>query len=222
LAARQNHAFQTYQKQFAAGWPQAHVEEIFADVFAAYTAGPALACSAILLQFAPADPYRRTWTHPSHDQRTAVIIQVLDHLQLAGGPPLLKASRDPARILENSWRQAAASAGEIGKEAEAHRQQACEWGQVCLDFVEQSWLHHCYTGDRWASAGALAGDLLKLATTDLEKLRPLPDKHHLSRDNLNDVLNGLWRARLEAAQAGAFTPTLNVNAYQLARLVQNR
>jgi hypothetical protein len=220
LVARQNPDFQAFQAKLPSDWTRAHAEEIFADIFATYVTGPALACSAILLLFDPGQPYRRTKTHPSHDQRTAVIIQVLDHLQLVTQGR--SATNDPARLLENSWQQAVANAAVTDTRASDRRKEACEWGRICLEIVETSFKLCCpFTSQRWVVAHNLSLDLLKLATINHSGLYPLLEKYQLSRDNLDDLLNGLWRARLEALLSDNYNkPILEVNAFGLARLAQ--
>jgi hypothetical protein len=222
LVARDNTEFQVFKKKKTfPGESERWVEEIFADVFATYMAGPALACSAILLQFAPGWAFKETETHPPFDQRTAAIIKVLDHLQLAAGSSRWPSS-NPARLLENSWRQIVPDSAVTNEMAQA-RQRACVKAEECLAIVER-WYSRSepYSAKRWAAAQRLARDLEQLATTNPDRLRPLLDKHQLSLNNLDDLLNGLWCARLDATVGGYYEPTLEANAYQLARLVQAR
>ena len=220
LVARNNLDFQEFKKSFS-GKFERWVEEIFADVFATYMAGPALACSAILLQFAPGWAFKETETHPPYDQRTAAIIKVLDYLQLAAGGSR-QPSSDPARLLENSWRQIVAE-GAVTDDIAQARKRACDWAEECLTIVERWYkLNEPYSAKRWAAAQSLAGDLAPLATTNTDGLCPLLDNHQLSLNSLDDLLNGLWCARLDATVGGYYTPTLEANAYQLARLVQAR
>lgn len=67
-----------------------HLRELFSDLFAVYAAGPAYACSCILLRFDPQDftACEDGETHPSHGKRVHFILKGLDQMSRTteGGP----------------------------------------------------------------------------------------------------------------------------------------
>lgn len=76
-----------------------HLREIFSDLFAVYSLGPAYACSCIVLLFDPQDvtACQDSKTHPSHRKRVHFILAVLKQMSkaTAGNPyrkiiPMLK------------------------------------------------------------------------------------------------------------------------------------
>jgi hypothetical protein len=56
---------------------ESYLEELFADVFATYTVGPAFAFACLLLRFDPADPGTDGVQHPSYARRTHAILYTL-------------------------------------------------------------------------------------------------------------------------------------------------
>ena len=58
---------------------RAHITELFADLFASYTAGPAFACNLVLLRLDPAarGATKDNSTHPSFDRRVKLALRVL-------------------------------------------------------------------------------------------------------------------------------------------------
>jgi len=59
-----------------------HLKELFSDLFAVYSLGPAFACSCILLSFNPADKptCEDSETHPSYAKRVYFILEVLKQM----------------------------------------------------------------------------------------------------------------------------------------------
>ncbi len=86
------------------------LDEIFADVFATYAAGPSFACSCLLCRFDPSSAEDETDDkHPSYSKRAYVILQTLRR----------RNNEQPGRgkltpaigLLDKSWRAACEAAG---------------------------------------------------------------------------------------------------------------
>jgi len=86
------------------------LDEIFADLFATYTVGPAFACSCLLLRFDPVRAQEEAdGKHPSYAKRASVILRTLSlrNNENPGSGSL----RPLINILDNSWRETCTSAG---------------------------------------------------------------------------------------------------------------
>jgi hypothetical protein len=57
-----------------------HVHEFIADAFAVYCLGPAFAYNIVLLHFSPVEAYLPRGNHPTHAERVAVILRVLEEM----------------------------------------------------------------------------------------------------------------------------------------------
>lgn len=86
------------------------LDEIFADVFATYAAGPSFACSCLLFRFDPRGAQDEAdGKHPSYAKRAHVILQTL-RIRNNEQPGRGKLAR-AIQLLEKSWRAACEAAG---------------------------------------------------------------------------------------------------------------
>jgi hypothetical protein len=101
------------------GWRPRHVHELFADVFAAYTLGPAYAFTCLVGRFDPSDAYRERpdGSHPPSARRAHAVLSTLRGIEQeqdetgAFGPYVDE--------LENAWSQLLAAAGQPASLADA-------------------------------------------------------------------------------------------------------
>jgi len=86
------------------------LDEIFADVFGAYAAGPAFAFSCLLFRFDPSSADEESdGKHPSYAKRAYVILQTL---RRCNNEPPCKGKFGPAiKLLQESWEAACQAAG---------------------------------------------------------------------------------------------------------------
>jgi hypothetical protein len=88
----------------------AWLDEMFADVFAAYAAGPCFACSCLLFRFDPSSAQaQKDSTHPSEARRAYVILTTLRTRD--NEPPHPGSLRPIINLLESSWSSACKAAG---------------------------------------------------------------------------------------------------------------
>lgn len=165
------------------GGERQHYAELFADVFATWALGPAYACTAVLLRFAP-DRARGTdenSTHPNDGKRVAMTVGVLDQLSREIDPISPPYSEVVTR-LRRAWETALAAAGSEDIDDEA-KQELCIWQErVIVPLLKHRVPESQYTG--WGTA-------LEIAET-------LTCDDSLSADRAPaDVLNAAWRARLK-------------------------
>jgi hypothetical protein len=89
---------------------RAWLDEIFADVFATYAAGPSFAFSCLLVRFDPASSQQEVdGKHPSYAKRAHVILQTL---RLCDNEQPGRGKLKPAiQLLDSSWQGACKAAG---------------------------------------------------------------------------------------------------------------
>ena len=95
------------------------LEEVFADVFATVSLGPAFGYASVVLRFNPTDPSQeRDGKHPADAKRVFI---VLTALQLLNTWPEIMGKLTPStKLIRNYWQSACQSAG---TEAEAEEQE---------------------------------------------------------------------------------------------------
>lgn len=163
------------------GWP-AWVDEIFADVFAAYAAGPAFACSCLLFRFDPGSADEEPdGKHPSFAKRAYVILQTLRRRNVEQ-PGRGKLSLVIQR-LDTAWRDACTTAGISPDISGGHR----TWldGQIAAfyDLLVQN--QKGLRFDQWDSA--------------LDKLSWLQEPpENPAKFTIVELLNTAWMGRLKA------------------------
>lgn len=162
-----------------------HFAELFADAFASWALGPAYACTAVLLRFAP------DWaafagdgaTHPPDATRVAVTLGVLERLgyELSPfSPPYLEI----VDVLRDVWEATLEDSGAERVDPEAE-EDALAWIDVAvLPLLRAKMPRSQYSS--WGNALTIAP---LLSTNDP---LPAPGRH----PPIADVLNGAWEARL--------------------------
>jgi hypothetical protein len=90
---------------------RAHMEELFADLFATYVLGPAYACTCILLRWNAGTAYKDREKHPSIAKRVDWILKVLERMNEneSGGEPTFWRI---AKELRKSWDESLRVAGQ--------------------------------------------------------------------------------------------------------------
>jgi hypothetical protein len=160
---------------------QQFVHEYFADAFAAWTLGPAYACTCVFLRFDPGTPTGSA--HPSDAARAYAVLRTLEGL---GGPGA--GFDDPfpgvAAYLRDAWAKAAGAAGAAGDWHPPPRLDGLLDEMVALLRAALPLLR--YDAAAWNRAQALS--------PALAPAEPDPDPPQGAA--LVDVLNAAWRARL--------------------------
>jgi hypothetical protein len=101
------------------GWKTRHVHELFADVFATYTLGPAYAFTGLVGRFDPSDAYREgpNGTHPPAAHRTRAVLSTLRRIEAENGQAGAFATYVDG--LEAAWMRLLADAGQPATMADA-------------------------------------------------------------------------------------------------------
>jgi hypothetical protein len=198
-----------------------HLHELFADIFAVVVAGPAFVCSAVLQQFNPADAYVDRGTHPSHDERVKVMLDILGRLNQV-------AQRDPydkgpyAEIIERLagiWDSAVTNAAASAGPDAAYRKQTLDWGkQIYRSIIAPIYsLGAGYNATRWHFAKELAKRLMSDSRPTAAERHQLARHCGLQHDNLEDFLNALWCARCMLVKNDNDQLWLNSIGFSLAK-----
>lgn len=166
--------------QPGADW-RVYLDEVFADVFATYAAGPCFACSCLLLRFDPAGAQDEAdGKHPSFAKRAYLILQTLRRLN--NEQPGRGKLAAVIQILDKSWRDACDAAGASPDLSPPD--------QVWIDAQASRFYYMLKTGEPglrfsdWAAAGARQAWLQAHNPPD-----PPPEF------SLIQLLNAAWMAR---------------------------
>jgi hypothetical protein len=215
----QRKEMQTVAQPDLADIVEAHLEEFFADIFAAYTLGPAFVCAAVLLQFDPSTAYLARVAHPTHHERVQVALQTLAYMN----DRVRTQSKDANSYtsvyqrLKDTWQSAVDACGSnatppVGAADQCQR--ALRWGDELYQIVDASYrLGAGYTAERWVWAQTMAKDLLQ-RNYSWQQMQQHARDHKLAGITCIDLLNVLWRARLDNPLA---TSNLPLVALQLGR-----
>jgi hypothetical protein len=87
-----------------------HLDELFADLYATYTFGPAYACTAVVLRFDPTVAFQPGLMHPSPDARVYWILKLLQKIDDGAG--VVRPYREIIGRLRGSWQATVAAAGQ--------------------------------------------------------------------------------------------------------------
>ena len=187
-----------------------HLKELFSDLFAVFSIGPAYACSAILLRFSPADASATedSLTHPSHSKRVHFILEALERLsKIEKGHPY----EVTKTMVKNLWEANFVNAG--------HRETLDQQDVEFLDYVlSQLWK---IVKDFLWSARYLgwdrAVDLRNRMPTDDSALRLQGD------ETIADVLNAFWIWRLSLrTETAQIVQRANSRAFELCHEIIRR
>jgi len=195
LAARSSPEFIEYQSQHPTR--RSHLDEFFADIFAAYTFGPAFACSVILLQFNPAEAFAERGSHPSHHERVRVILQTLREMNTkTQGRNIYGWLLDR---LERTWDESAATcqSAPVDKVAFDQRlEESLRWERKIFRIVDTYYsLGAGYQLEQWAAAQKIASRLLEPPVPSRAEINEIAKKDLPGGVALCDILNALWFAR---------------------------
>jgi hypothetical protein len=168
------------------------LEELFADVFATYTLGPAFAADAILLHLDPADAHLPRGDHPAHGERAAAILATLRRMDAVAGSG---AYSDVLEVLTRTWTAAVAACGGDPAAEPSALARAEALGRLVETYYR---LGAAYTPARWSWA-ARTGQELASQLPGLGDLRASSRAAGLGEPSLRDLLNVLWAARLDGS-----------------------
>jgi hypothetical protein len=181
------------------------LDELFADVFALYTLGPAFACAAMLLHFNPHEAALRRGNHPTHAQRVATILEAIERANAATREGPTDRGRFALLIedLQQRWQCSieALSTSPVGQGSPwADLEIAKVWGQELFGIVDGSFrLGARYTPERWK----WARDRVEALRVALNRGDDMHRSTHLVTEDerwpetkLEDLLNLIWWARL--------------------------
>jgi hypothetical protein len=187
-----------------------HLREIFSDLFAVYSLGPAFACSCIVLLFDPQDATAcvDSKTHPSHRKRVHFILAALRQMSKTDGDPYRKI----IKMLEDLWERNLKSAENekcIAQEDLAPlNYKLLELYPILTTFVPTVQ----YSG--WNRA------------IELSKEFPLNGKSAeilKEEDSIADVLNAVWIWRLlQAMENSNVVYRINLEGSALCRQIMQR
>lgn len=175
-----------------------HLHEHFADLFAAYSLGPAYACSFILLRLNPLYAGRDGPAHPSAARRVHAILWALRRMDEAEA--VFRPFREVIEMLQDLWNQALDDAGQPAQlgDIEIYRlQEKLEKLFAILQSLTPARL--AYGHADWLRAGRLSTGLLE----DRPPRPAEPDPAVTHRD----VLNAAWYSRLLLGRSAAIRLT---------------
>jgi hypothetical protein len=205
LVAAATPGFAALREREAAHWAETGAEaslqrerqldECFADVFAAYSCGPAFACAVILLHLSPPEANLPRGAHPSHLERAELVLEVLRLMSDAAqtGRHRRGAYEDVIEILRDSWLRALNAAGAASAEDGAMRQARRRARELFRSIDRHYRLGPRYLPERWRTAKELAQSLAQGALPAAPGHGPLED--------CMDLVNALWWLRLEPGPA---------------------
>ena len=187
------HPFEILVQREAPAWKAPHVHELFADVFATYTLGPAYAFTCVAGRFDPSRAYLDAIGHPAPAKRVHAVLGTLARIaqeeDQAGG------YQAPVGELAEAWTSLLA----VGGQAEPPEYAGGSATIVDLDRLvdalydllkEQLRPRGMYGAERLLTAQQLAGAIGRSAQLGDRSLPELPDGVLLA-----DIVNAAWLAR---------------------------
>lgn len=177
--------------------PWHHVQEHFADLFAACALGPAYAAALIGLRMNPGEAFVDTYTHPCGAARVHGVFWVLDKLADKDPALLFSSLPDATTRLHELWKQSLVAAGRAATLADAQASRVQERMSALYDLLAHNTPKRLALG--WSDllrADELANRLSEAAGAFATDLYPEALPAGLTR---RDVLNAAWFARLVAA-----------------------
>jgi hypothetical protein len=165
-----------------------YLQEIFADVFAAFSCGPCVPAAFILLRFDPPTAHTDGREHPSHAKRVRAMFRTLKKMDAdVGGLP---AYGSIIARLKTRWEQDLAAV-ELPRHLEGQSQarsisRVDAWTDSIYQLIDEG-LFTTARYDRWDRAKDLAARLHR---------DPDPQADLRSGDRLIDILNAAWLARV--------------------------
>ena len=181
---RRSYPIEEFIQQEAQANPKliAHLNDLFADLFATYSLGPAYAYTMLLLRLDPGKP--DSFNHPSSARRAYVILKTLD---LIGANQPMPPFAAVTAWLRERWRSLRQSTNQPAALDDAEQQQLDSWTVRLVGLLNANLLDEALYS-RWPRAASMAPVLMSGQEMDAI-CRP--------DDALTDVLNAAWRCRLE-------------------------
>jgi hypothetical protein len=183
-----HHPFASELAKYASGSVEwSHLHEYFADIFATYVTGPALAATCVLSRFDPSDATEPSETHPSHVDRVYLMLRTLEELDRDANTPAYGALR---ALIRKTWGEILNAAGR----------------PTTLDPGDQTRLDAIFTAlypivtagvPQLRYDGMLVAHQVKRA---INEGKPAP-----AGASVIDVVNGAWLARIERPASDAAT-----------------
>ena len=201
--------FREVCQRYEASDASAFLPEHFADIFAAYSVGPAYACSALLLRFDHGAAEHSTRTHPSGAARAHVILRTLGKMDEGAqewGPPQFESIR---RKLTDVWQNSLADAFQNAKLEQSHRAALEKLADELYEVVASD-LPPGLRYDGWLRAQRLSHVLRSPGRLGAG----LNDE-----DTLLDVLNAAWLSRLRAGDDPDAAQEISRDALKLCEAV---
>ena len=175
--------FKTAKSTGQRDWVYLH--EQFADFFATYAVGPAYTCMCVLQRFDPSTAQDAGDLHPSANARVRLSLDVLERMDRDSG--FLTPFTEVRSVLADTWQEMVSSAtggsAALGAESETA---LTDVGDQLWGILEDAMPKVRYSG--WLASRQTAQNLLE----QHGNRAPLS----AAADNLRDVLNAAWAARL--------------------------
>jgi hypothetical protein len=175
---------------------RSHLHELFADVLAAYAAGPAYLATCVFVRFNPHAAYREDQTHPAPAARMQAIMETLRLMDEAGGG-YDRPYRDIREYVGRAWSDGLAGAGEPQALGESDAERLTRRVEELHGLLRREVPTLAYAG--WWNARKLRDSL-----TNPAGVQPLRDD-----DTMIDVINAAWLARIEAVDDGGGKDRVN-------------
>ncbi|MFL6448707.1 MAG: hypothetical protein ACJ746_13610 [Bryobacteraceae bacterium] len=191
------------------------MEELFSDIFATITLGPAFACCVLLTQFDPVEAFAARGRHPPHDVRARAVLDTLRGMDAK----TRHTYTEVIEWLDTSWTEAKRVCGAVPDAMEEPNNNFRRWHRKLSALVEKYYgLGAGYTPERFETARRMAVRLEKRPAPDLSELSAAGRicEHAIT---LSDILNALWYARLPP---GRVSIDLNEVAYELGKRLEER
>lgn len=169
-----------------------HLRELFSDLFATYTLGPAYACAGILGRFDPTQKTFGSFTHPGDDARACAILRFLEQMDARREPY----DRQYGTFLPD-MKQAWADCRQAVPEQDAREDYLVRinaWADELLELFETRLRPLRF--DDWRRCGEIAG---RLAPPSSGRAEAEPS----DEDTIPRLLNGIWYYRITHAGASA-------------------
>ncbi len=161
-------------------WSETHGQEFLADMFAAYTLGPAYASSVLTLDFNPAErAAERSLTHPTGRERAFCVLRIIQSL---------------AKDLEGTERE---QAGFWANQLQSIWETSCSTTGITIEIPQQTDLT-VMTISVYEAFKAKIPDARYTRIPEAQRARQaLAKKEHAKPADLSwlDVLNGAWLLR---------------------------
>jgi hypothetical protein len=164
----------------------AHLGELFSDLFATYVMGPCYLLNCALLRFGLSNAAQESNTHPSNAQRVWWMMETLAKMDDRAWPLY----KDLLTQVKGVWADAV-EAAKLGPLTDAETTRLRRWLQDLYDLLDSRLPNAKY--GKWLRAQEISQSL---RDNKAPQLRP--------DDSIPDVLNGAWLYRLQAADANGF------------------